>query len=109
MFRLKNIAWVILLIVVLVEIGAVLRNSAAQKASTPKLQNRLELGEVQVKQLLLLMDTNGNGKVSKHEYMSFMEAEFDRLDKNKSGDLDITELKQSVLMTSYPAPVYVGR
>jgi hypothetical protein len=30
--------------------------------------------------LLLLMDTNQNGRISKQEFMTFMEAEFDRLD-----------------------------
>lgn len=85
----------------------VLGIAAAQKASVPKAQNRLALGEDQVKQLLLLMDTDKNGKISKKEYMSFMEAEFDRLDKNKSGDLDVKELTQSKLMASHP--VYVGK
>lgn len=55
------------------------------------------------------MDTNHDGKVSRQEYMSYMEAEFDRLDKNKSGDLDINELKQSSLMASGPAHAYAGK
>ena len=48
-----------------------------------------------VRQLLLLMDTDKSGKISKHEWMKFMEAEFDRLDKNKTGELDPQELLQS--------------
>jgi hypothetical protein len=32
--------------------------------------------------------------------MKFMEAEFDRLDKDKSGDLDVKELAQSQLSAS---------
>ena len=109
MLRLRNIVWATLLIAVLFAIGAILRTSVAQKASVPKVQNKLEIGEVQVKQLLLLMDTDQNGKISKQEYMSFMEAEFDRLDKNKSGDLDVSELKLSSLKTSGPAHAYVGK
>jgi hypothetical protein len=31
------------------------------------------------------MEQDKDGKVSKQEFMSFMEAEFDRLDKNKGG------------------------
>jgi hypothetical protein len=38
------------------------------------------LGEDEVKQLLLLMDTDKNGKISKEEFMT-MEAELERLDK----------------------------
>jgi Ca2+-binding EF-hand superfamily protein len=46
----------------------------------------------EVKRLLLMMDTDQNGKVSKKEFMSFMDAEFDRLDTDKSGELDLQEL-----------------
>jgi Ca2+-binding EF-hand superfamily protein len=109
MFRLTKTTWVSLLIFVLVATGAILRSSVAQKASVPRQQDRLALGEVQVRQLILLMDTDKNGKVSKREYMSYMEAEFDRLDKDKSGDLDVNELKQSSLMASNPAHVYAGK
>jgi Ca2+-binding EF-hand superfamily protein len=31
------------------------------------------------------MDTDKNGKISKQEFTKFMEAEFERLDKDKSG------------------------
>jgi hypothetical protein len=34
--------------------------------------------------------------------MKFMEAEFDRLDKDKKGQLDIKELKQSKMRASHP-------
>jgi len=64
----------------------------------------LALGESDVKQLLLLMDTDKNGRVSKKEYMDFMEAEFDRLDKDKSGDLDVKELTQSSLRPVHKGP-----
>jgi len=73
----------------------------AQKAATPKPQDQLALGEAEVKQLLLLMDTDENGKISKEEWMKFMEAEFDRLDRDKSGDLDVKDLTQSKLRVSH--------
>jgi uncharacterized membrane protein YdfJ with MMPL/SSD domain len=47
------------------------------------------------KQLLLVMDTNKSGKVSKEEWMKFMEGEFDRLDTDHKGQLDVKELTQS--------------
>jgi hypothetical protein len=51
------------------------------------------------------MDTSNNGKISKQEYMKFMEAEFDRLDKNKNGELDPKELTQSKLRASHSSAV----
>ena len=42
-------------------------------------------------------------KISKQEFMSFMEAEFDRLDKDKSGELDPKELTQSRIRAYRPA------
>jgi Ca2+-binding EF-hand superfamily protein len=53
------------------------------------------LASANVKELLLLMDTDKSGKISKHEWMKFMEAEFDRLDHEKTGELDPEELSQS--------------
>ena len=69
---------------------------AAQIATTPKVQNQnnVALGETNTKQLLLLMNQDKDGKVSKQEFMTFMEAEFDRLDKKKEGKLDVKELTQ---------------
>jgi hypothetical protein len=77
----------------------------AQKASVPKTQDKVALGEAEVKQLLLLMDTDKNGKISKQEFMTFMDAEFKRLDKNKDGELDVKELTQSKLRTRSPSSV----
>jgi hypothetical protein len=79
----------------------------AQKASVPKPQDKVALGEDEVKQLLLLMDTDKNGKISKQEFMKFMQVEFERLDRDKSGELDAKELRQSKLRVSHP--VHVGK
>jgi hypothetical protein len=49
-----------------------------------------------VKQLLLVMDSDRRGKISKQEWMAFMEAEFDRLDIEKKGELDQTAIWQSM-------------
>lgn len=58
------------------------------------------LADAEVKRLLVLMDTDKNGKISKEEFMKFMEAEFNRLDKDKSGELDPKELTQSQVRPS---------
>ncbi len=54
-------------------------------------------GEVEAKRLLLLMDRDTSGKVSHKEFMEFMEEEFQRLDVNKDGELDVAELTRSRL------------
>ena len=66
----------------------------ADQAAKQK-EKKIVAGEPEAKQLLLLMDRDQNGKVSKQEFMSFMEAEFQRLDINKDGELDVKELVQS--------------
>jgi Ca2+-binding EF-hand superfamily protein len=95
-----NILWVIVTIAVLVASWAMLGTAVAQRQAVPKPQDKLALGENEVKQLLLLMDTDQSGKISKQEWMNFMEAEFDRLDKDKKGQLDVKELTQSKLRVS---------
>jgi hypothetical protein len=72
------------------------RGDNVQPASPP-----LVLGEQDVKQLVLLLDEDRNGRISKKEFMNFMAAEFDRLDKDKSGELDVQELKDSQLRVSH--------
>jgi EF hand len=66
-----------------------------QKANVPVEPNKTAIAEENVKQLMLLMDTDKNGKISKKEWMDFMSAEFDRLDTDKSGELDPKELMQT--------------
>ena len=102
MFRRTNAVWFIVALLVSVMFWAVLGIAVAQRAATPKPQDKLAIGEPEVKQLLLLMDTDKNGKISKQEWMQFMEAEFDRLDKDKTGVLDAKELTQSKLRASHP-------
>jgi hypothetical protein len=70
----------------------VLLPAAAQKASVPRPQNNLALAEPAVRELLPLMHADSRGKVSKQDYMRFMEAEFDRLDADKTGQLDVAAL-----------------
>src|SRR5271169_4165529 len=63
----------------------------------PPRTESLAAAETEAKKMLLLMDRDQNGKVSKQEWMTFMEAEFNRLDKDKNGELDVRELTQSQL------------
>jgi hypothetical protein len=101
----KNRLWIVVAIAILVVMGTMLGTAAAQKASVPKPQNKLAMGEDGVKQLLPLMNTDSKGMVSKQEFMKFMEAEFERLDKSKNGELNVKELTQ----TSLTASRYAGK
>jgi hypothetical protein len=91
--------------------GLVLAASGLIAASTTALGDepvpatsvkKLEAGLSPVAQLLRLMDTDKNGKVSKQEFMSFMEAEFNLADADKSGELDSKELQQFINRVSHP-------
>jgi hypothetical protein len=95
----------IVILAVLLAAITVLGTAAAQKANVPKPQDPLALGEEHVKQLLLLMDTDKNGMVSKQAYMNYMEAEFQRLDASHQGRLSAHQLTQSNLSANR----YVGK
>lgn len=101
----KNKVTIIAIASALLVAGGTLGTASAQKASVPKPQNNLALVEEQVKQLILLMKTDGQGKISKQEYMKFMEAEFERLDKEKKGELDVKQ----VAHTNLTAGRYTGK
>ena len=72
----------------------------AQKADFPKQPDTLAMASEKTKELLLLMDPDKNGKISKQEWMKFMEAEFDKLDPDKTGELDPKELRQKMSRVS---------
>jgi hypothetical protein len=75
-------------------IGLAAGTALTQKAAANP-QDKLVRADVNVKELLLLMDADGNGKISKREWMSFMEAEFNKLDKDGNGELDQQELLEA--------------
>jgi Ca2+-binding EF-hand superfamily protein len=51
--------------------------------------------ESDVRKLLLLMDKDKNGTVSKDEFLQYLSQAFDRLDVNKSGQLESNELSNA--------------
>jgi|SRR5579863_3287651 len=99
MLKRKKIVMVVAVVATFLATWTAPGTSAAQAANKPK--DNLALGEADVKQLLLLMDADQNGKISKDEYMRFMAAEFDRLDKDKNGELDVKELTQSAFRVTH--------
>jgi hypothetical protein len=107
----RNRVWSVVASLILLGGGIVAGTAAAQKVdkSTNQKERSLVLGEQEVKQLLLLMDTDRSGKISRQEFMNFMAAEFDRLDTDKSGELDVKELAKSQIRVSHPTPPPVGK
>lgn len=67
------------------------------------------MGSEKAKELLLLMDADENGKISKQEWMKFMEAEFDRLDRNNTGQLDLKGLRLSNVSVTHKSFRSVGK
>ena len=88
--------------------GPLQQTSFAQKASVPKQPDKAAIATKNVKELLALMDTDKNGKTSKQEWMKFMEAEFDRLDAGKKGEMDPKGLLQSTVL-EHVRPSEVGK
>lgn len=63
--------------------GTLASTSFAQKATVPIQPDTVAIASEQCKELLAMMDTDKNGKISKQEWMNFMEKEFDRLASRK--------------------------
>jgi EF-hand domain pair len=76
------------------------RSHVRAASETPPPRDKIALGEDDVKALLGLMDQDKNGKVSQKEFMKFMKAEFERLDKDHSGELDVKELTAAQIKSS---------
>jgi hypothetical protein len=64
---------------------ALASTAVAQKASVPKRPDKAALASPHVQELLLVMDTDKDGKISNEEWMKSMETEFDRLDRTRAG------------------------
>jgi Ca2+-binding EF-hand superfamily protein len=93
-----------LLIALLGATGVAVEAAVAQKAANTNPQDKLAIADMNVKELLLLMDADHNGKISKREWMSFMEAEFNKMDKDGNGELDTKELLQSKISFRRTSP-----
>jgi Ca2+-binding EF-hand superfamily protein len=68
-------------------IGSISTAAIAQSVSTETVAGQ------DVRELLQLMDKDKSGAVSKAEFLDFMSQTFDRLDVNRSGQLESEELR----------------
>jgi len=86
----------VLVVVVLLSVSLFSSKMAmANKEELTKRPNKVLIAEDHVAQLMLLMDTTKNGRISKQDWMKFMEEEFDRLDKSRTGEVDLRQLPQN--------------
>jgi len=86
------------LIAAVAKVGTMAAQDTSTSVASPEKKpnsKKVAEGEVEAKRLLLLMDRDQSGKVSHQEFMNFMEAEFQSLDVNKDGELDVKELTQA--------------
>jgi hypothetical protein len=76
--------------IALVLVGTVV---VVQKDGDLKRPDLAVLATENVKEILLVMDTGRNGKITREQWMKFMATEFDRLDRDKSGMLDPKKIR----------------
>jgi hypothetical protein len=62
------------------------------RGEKPPRNDKLAMGEPQVKELLSLVGQDNNGRVSEQAFLNYMKAEFERLDTKKEGVLDVRDL-----------------
>jgi Ca2+-binding EF-hand superfamily protein len=73
-------------------IAVVLLAAASCASAAPTADKKEQKAMEYAKEMLKLMDTDANGKVSREEFMTYMSKQFDILDVNKDGELDVKEL-----------------
>jgi hypothetical protein len=76
----------------------------AQKDGLLKPADPTFLATDDVKEMLLFMNTDTNGKITREEWVSFMAAEFDRFDPAKNAAIDpkkITPIKEQARFTRF--------
>jgi hypothetical protein len=74
--------------------------AAQAPAPTPGSSNVVAASPDAIK-LLKIMDNDKDGKISHAEFISFMEAEFQRLDLDHDGYLNLKELEKSQLAVAH--------
>ncbi len=86
-------------------VGTSLVLGAASTAAFAASRHTSATAEADVRHLLRLMDKDANGTVSKDEFLQYMSQTFDRLDVNKSGQLERGELRPMMSPSwAVPAP-----
>jgi 5S rRNA maturation endonuclease (ribonuclease M5) len=85
------------------------KSFAQTTTASPKSPNIALIVEQNAKQIMLLMDADKDGKISKHEWLDFMSTEFDRLDTDHNGNINQKELMATQIRIQHVNPAVVGK
>jgi hypothetical protein len=75
--------------------------AAERDLVTPRPQDKATLRQEAVEQLLPLVANSKEGTICKQDWLKQMEAEFDRLDRDKNGVLNVKQISQGTLRRPY--------
>jgi hypothetical protein len=100
----KRFGLVILATATLLAAGTTVGTAWARGDNLSQPHSPAVLGEEQVKQLILLLDQNGQhqGTVSKEELMKFVSSEFDRLEHDRSGSVRTEDVQEPAARQGQP-------
>jgi Ca2+-binding EF-hand superfamily protein len=82
---------------------------AQTTTQVPKQPNVRAIALENAKQIMLLMDTDKDGRISKKEWVDFMSAEFDRLDTDHNGFIDQHDLLATTIHVQHVSPAVLGK
>ena len=82
---------------------------AQKTTASPKSPNKPFIAEQNAKEIMLLMDTDKDGRISKKEWMTFMSKEFDRLDTDHNGYIDQKDLLATTIEIKHVNPEVQGK
>ena len=82
---------------------------AQTTTQSPKQPNVKASATENAKQIMLLMDTDKDGRISKKEWMDFMSAEFDRLDTDHNGYISQRDLMTTSIHVQHVSPAVLGK
>lgn len=85
------------------------RSLAQTTTRAPRQPNVAAIAEANAKQIMLLMDTDKDGRISKKEWMDFMAKEFDRLDTDHNGYIDQHDLLVTTIHVQHVSPAVMGK
>jgi len=82
---------------------------AQMTTASPKSPNNKFIAEQNAKELMLLMDADKDGRISKEEWMDFMSKEFDRLDTDHNGYIDQKDLLATMIRIQHVNAAVQGK
>ena len=98
MQQLKRTAFAASIVAIFIASALTVQTAQAQKSETPIPTRQTDTAtavQPQVEQLLLVIGENQHGQVSKEEFLQLMQAAFDKIDKDASGQVKCTDLEKS--------------